>query len=178
MKLSLFNPSDTQSVIRLFTQVFTTSEGESEGEVIGTLVTNLIATTKPQELIGFTASDDDGIVACIFFSRFIVPNKQSAFILAPVAVATQHQGLGTGQKLIRYGLDYLKRQMVDLVFTYGDPAFYTKTGFKPIAETVVKAPFALSEPIGWLAQSLDGYPIETMQGATQCVEALSDSKYW
>jgi predicted N-acetyltransferase YhbS len=65
-----------------------------------------------------------------------------------------------------------------LVFTYGDPAFYSKTGFEQITEQIVEAPFPLSQPEGWLAQSLDGEPIRAMSGLSKCVEALSDQKYW
>ena len=88
------------------------------------------------------------------------------------------QGTGLGQQLINYGLNHLKTLKVNLAFTYGDPSFYSKTGFNQISESAVKAPFELSQPEGWLAQSLDGNPIKAMQGPTKCVEALSDQEYW
>lgn len=178
MKFSLFNASNAQEIIELYTNVFSESEGESEGYGIGHLVSNLIASTDPQELIGFVATVDGRIVGCIFFSRLIVPNDQVAFILSPVAVSTDVQGTGIGQQLIGYGLDHLRSLNVDLAFTYGDPAYYSKTGFEKISENVVKAPFPLSQTIGWLAQSLDGEPIQTMYGSTQCVKALNDQRYW
>jgi len=178
MNLSLFQESEAREVIALFTKVFSASEGEDEGASIGTLVSNLIHTTTPSDLIGCVAKDSHAIVGCIFFSRMCVPGKQTAFILSPVAIATDVQGAGLGQQLIRYGLEYLKSQNVSLVFTYGNPAFYSKTGFEQITEHVVAAPFPLSHPEGWLAQSLDGEPIPVMRGSSQCVEALSDRKYW
>jgi len=178
MRLALFSADDSEIATTLFADVFTASEGEAEGEVIKELVANLLTTTQPQDLFGFTASDNDNLIGCIFLTRFSVPNGQQAFLLSPVAVATKHQGLGVGQQLIRYGLEHLKRRGVELVFTYGDPAFYAKTGFEQVGEDVVKAPFTLSYPDGWLAQSLDGHAIHTMHGVTQCVEALRDSKYW
>ncbi|WP_426416343.1 GNAT family N-acetyltransferase [Aestuariirhabdus sp. LZHN29] len=178
MKYSLFTASDTADVVALFSDVFSASEGESEGRIIADLVSRLIADTAPKNLIGCIATENDRIVGSIFFSRFIVPNDQVAFILSPVAVSTRVQGSGIGQELIRYGLEHLKRMDVDLAFTYGDPAFYSKIGFKQISEQIVKAPFVLSQPEGWLAQSLDGHPVQPMQGATECVEALSDQKYW
>jgi putative acetyltransferase len=178
MKLSLFNSSYTQEVIELFTNVFSASENETEGQIIGNLVSDLIATTEPEELIGFVATSDDCIVGCIFFSRFVVPSDEVAFILSPVAIATSEQGTGIGQQLIDYGLNHLKLLKVNLAFTYGDPSFYSKTGFNQISESILKAPFELSQPEGWLAQSLDGNPIKAMQGSSKCVEALSDQKYW
>ena len=178
MNFSLFNPENTQEVIALFSNVFSASEGEAEGQVIGDLVKNLITQTKPDDLVAFVAKDDTQIVGCIIFSRFSVPNDQVAFILSPVAVSTNDQGTGIGQQLINHGLRQLRSLGIELVITYGDPAFYRKTGFEQISESVIKAPHPLSQPIGWLAQSMDGKPIEAMSGATQCVEALSDPMYW
>jgi len=66
----------------------------------------------------------------------------------------------------------------NLAITYGDPAFYSRTSFKQISESVVQAPYVLSQPQGWLAQSLDGSPIKAMWGSTECVEALRERKYW
>jgi len=178
MKFSLFSESRSQEVIELFKSVFSASEGEAEGQVIAAFVANLIATTKPQDLIGCIAEESAIIVGCIFFSRFTLPNGQAAFILSPVAVSTDVQGTGIGQKLIKYGLDHLRSLNVNLAFTYGDPSYYSKTGFKQINENIVKAPCPLSQPIGWLAQSLDDQVIQPMVGPTRCVEALNDPSLW
>ena len=178
MKLSLFDLSYTQEVIKLFTEVFSASENESEGQLIGDLVSDLIATTESKDLIGFVAISNNRIVGCIFFSRFVVPGDETAFLLSPVAVATSEQSTGIGQQLINYGRNHLKSLKVDLAFTYGDPGYYSKSGFNRISENIVKAPFELSQPEGWLAQSLDGNPVKAMRGSTKCVEALSDQKYW
>jgi len=178
MKFSLFSESKSQNVVDLFRSVFAASEGAAEGQVIADFVANLITTTKPKELIGCIAEENEIIVGCIFFSRFIVPCGQVAFILSPVAVSTDAQGAGIGQKLIQYGLDHLKSLNVNMAFTYGDPGFYSKTGFEQINENIVKAPCLLSQPIGWLAQSLDGQEIQTMAGPTRCVEALNDPSLW
>ena len=178
MELSQFNPSQSQEVIELFTEVFSASEGETEGQNIGDLVSDLIASTATQDLVGFVAISGNRIVGSIFFSRLVVPCKKIAYILSPVAIATNVQRKGIGQKLINYGISHLKSLTVDLLFTYGDPNFYSKLGFKPISESIVKAPFKLTYPEGWLAQSLDGSSIKAMKGASHCVEALDDQKYW
>ncbi|MEH6592626.1 MAG: N-acetyltransferase [Halioglobus sp.] len=178
MKSTLFNSSYTKEVIELFTKVFSESENELEGQIIGKLVSDLIATTEPEDLVGFATTSNERIVGCIFFSRFIVPGDELAFILSPVAIATSEQGTGIGQKLINYGLNHLKSLKVNLAFTYGDPSFYSKVGFSQISERVLKAPYKLSQPEGWLAQSLDGNPIKAIRGSSSCVGALSDQKYW
>ena len=178
MMNSIFDTANSQEVIDLFTRVFTASEGADEGNSIGQLASDLIANTPAEDLIGCIAKSEGSIIGCIFFSRFNVPGEQVAFILAPVAVATEVQGTGVGQRLIAYGLDQLRSRNVDLALTYGDPAFYSKTGFKQIGVDTIQAPFPLSQPIGWLAQSLDGKPIEAIDGPTQCVEALNDPRHW
>ncbi|MAZ88563.1 MAG: GNAT family N-acetyltransferase [Cellvibrionaceae bacterium] len=178
MKLSLFSESETKDVINLFKNVFSESEGEAEGEAISEFVSSLIATTQAKDLVGCLAKDNEITVGCIFFSRFTVPSGQVAFILSPVAVATDVQGAGIGQKLIQYGLDHLKSLHVNLAFTYGDPSYYSKVGFEQINESTVRAPFPLSQPIGWLAQSLDGNKMQAMTGSTRCVAALCDPSLW
>lgn len=178
MKICKFNSLLSKEVIEFFINVFSASKSEDEGRIIGVLVSNMIETTEAQDLIGFVASSRDTVIGCIFFSRFVVPNNQVAFMLSPVAVATNEQGKGIGQKLINHGLNYLKSMQTDLVFTYGDPNYYSKVGFRSISEQVVSAPFKLSQPEGWLAQSLDGGAINSMQGATTCVEAFNDPGIW
>jgi len=178
MKISIFNVMQSQPVIGLFTHVFTNSEGEDEGKLIGSLVSNLITTTDARDLIGFVAFSEETIVGSIFFSRLLLPNQQVAFILSPVAIATLEQSKGLGQKLITFGIEHLRSLGVDLLFTYGDPNFYSKVGFQKISENTVKAPLKLSYPEGWLAQSLSGDSIEPMNGSSLCVGALNDQQYW
>jgi putative acetyltransferase len=178
MNYELFENSDKDEVIQLFTNVFSASEGKEEGQVIGNLVSNLIHDTDQDDLIGCIAKENEIVQGGIFFSRFTVPDDQAAFILSPVAIATKNQGSGIGQQLIHYGLNHLKSINVNLVFTYGDPAYYSKTGFQQINENVIQAPYPLSQPVGWLAQSLNGKPIKTMSGSTRCVAALSNADYW
>lgn len=178
MNYEAFDKSATQDVVDLYTRVFSDSEGREEGQTIGELVANLIATTDPDDLLGFVAKDGNTIVGCIFFSRFVVPSGQLAFLLSPVAVNTDTQGSGVGQGLIHYGLQKLEALSVDLVFTYGDPAYYGKTGFQQITEDIVLPPYKLSQPIGWLAQSLKEPKITPMEGETKCVNAFSHAQYW
>lgn len=175
---SLVGETEAQKIIALYKGVFSDSEGQSEGVVIADFVTNLIANTNSDDLVGCIAEEDGSLLGCIFFSRLVVPSGQVAFILSPVAVSTRVQGSGIGQKLIGFGLDYLRTLDVDLAFTYGDPEYYAKTGFQKITEDQVQAPWPLSQPIGWLAQSLKGDDIKAMVGRTQCVEALNDPELW
>ena len=163
---------------KLFTEVFADSEGQVEGDLIGNLAFELQETTEPEELFGFIAKDDKTLIGCIFFTRLAFDNQINAFILSPVAVTTQYQKQGVGQKLIQFGINNLKKKNVKLLFTYGDPNFYSKVGFKAISENIAKAPFKLTCPEGWLAQSLVGEDIEPISGNSTCVSALNHQQYW
>ena len=178
MEFSVYDPSQSQEIIDLFTSVFSDSEGKSEGLLIGELVSELIETTDAQELFGFVAKAKEKIIGCIFFSRITFENSINAFILSPAAIDTNHQGKGVGQKLITFGINFLKDKNVDLVFTYGDPNFYSKVGFSHISEECVKAPLKLTYPEGWLGQSLIGESVEPISGKSYCVNALNKQEYW
>jgi predicted N-acetyltransferase YhbS len=170
--------NDSQAVVQLFASVFSDSEGEVEGVLIGRLARDLFEKTDERDLFNFVACDDGRIVGSIFFSRLFFENGNKAFILAPVAVHTDLQGKGVGQALINCGLRALKDRGVSFVLTYGDPRFYRKVGFRRISHETVRAPFELTQPEGWLGQSLLDVPIEALSGSFTCVEALNDPTYW
>jgi len=170
--------SDADKVTQLFMKTFSDSEGPAEGEMIGRLAKDLVNTTDKNDLYGFVARDDADIVGSIFFSRIKFECGINCFILAPVAVRTDLQGRGIGQKLIKYGIDALSKGGVELVLTYGDPAFYSKVGFRAVTEVMVPAPMTLQRPEGWLAQSLTGKDIQLITGQSSCVEALNKPEYW
>jgi predicted N-acetyltransferase YhbS len=112
------------------------------------------------------------------FTRLTFDAPVEAFLLAPVAVHTQHQGQGVGQRLINFGIDQLRAQGVNLVFTYGDPAFYSRVGFEQLAQDTARAPFELTQPEGWLCRSLDGSEVQPLAGRARCVEAFNRPEYW
>jgi len=171
-------PSDAPAIESLFRSVFTESEGEQEGDLVGDLARELMATTDSKDLYGFVAVEGEQIVGAVFFSRLTFETDVDAFILAPVAVRTDRQSKGIGQELIRHGLRGLEKQEIRFVATYGDPAYYSKVSFRPISQDAIRAPFELSQPEGWLGQSLTGAPVEEMLGECKCVAALNDPVYW
>ena len=178
MKLEAYNPEQSQEVIKLFTDVFSVSEGPAEGQVIGQLVTELMSTTDSKQLMGYVSISGGKIIGCIFFSSLTLPSGKIAFILSPVAVSSREQGKGLGQQLINFGIQQLKSHGVEFVFTYGDPSFYSKVGFVKISEDLVKAPKKLTYPEGWLSQSLNDEGITSEVGVAKCVEALNKQEYW
>ncbi|WP_375748854.1 GNAT family N-acetyltransferase [Vibrio sp. HN007] len=178
MNYQLYKETQTEEIIHLFTQTFTDSEGKEEGALIGKLTSDLLATTPKKDIYVFIAEENEQIAGSILFTRLTFASDKTAFLMAPVAVSTHCQGNGIGQKLIRFGLDSMKQQGVDLAFTYGDPNYYTKTGFEQITEKEFKAPMPLSLPHGWMAQSLTEEELESISGESSCVQAFDNPALW
>ena len=170
--------TEQEVVVALFVAVFSDSEGEEEGELIGQLSEELFESYNEADLFNFVAEVDGQIVGSIFLSRMTFENENAVFILAPVAVGSKHQGKGIGQGLIKHGLRELQNRGVKFALTYGDPRFYEKVGFRTVSSEVVRPPFMLSQPEGWLGQSLCDRPIESLLGDSSCVNALSNPVYW
>lgn len=158
--------------------MFSESEGEAEGRLIGDLAKNLLSDTSSEDRFVFVAVEEAELIGAIIVTRMPIEKEAEIFILAPVAVDTKNQGKGVGQKLIRYGIKELKERGVKVLVTYGDPGFYSKTGFQQITEDIIQPPFQLTQPEGWLAQTLDGNPLQRVEGKCSCVDALNDSSYW
>ncbi|WP_132941916.1 GNAT family N-acetyltransferase [Vibrio crassostreae] len=183
MKFRQHDSSEIETITQLFTQTFTDSEGENEGKTVGKLANDLLMTTAPTELFCFVAEDDSSesdskIVGAIIFTPLSFDDETKAYLLSPVAVSTQVQKRGIGQKLINSGLQTLKEQGVELAVTYGDPSYYSRVGFEPITVEQIPAPFELSYPHGWIAQSLTGSEIKVTSEQSSCVEALAHAEYW
>ena len=178
MNLLSYSSSNIEEIKQQFTKVFSDSEGQTEGELIGNLTSDIMTSTNAQDLYGFIATENERIIGSIFFTRLTFQSGVNAFLLSPVAIHTSYQGKGIGQKLINFGIEHLKDNGVSIVFTYGDPNFYSKVGFKVITEKVAKAPLKLTYPEGWLAQSLFGDEVEPIAGNSSCVEAFNKPEIW
>lgn len=178
MKFSTYSESDRQEIEGLFTRTFSDSEGQSEGKLIGQLVHELMIRTETDDMHGFIATEQERLVGCIFFTRLSFSSPAKAFLLSPVAIDTAHQGKGIGQKLISFGIKHLDALGVELIFTYGDPNYYSKVGFRQVPQEVAAAPFKVAHPEGWLGHSLDGGSLELPLGQASCVEPFNDPQYW
>lgn len=168
-----------REIAALFGDVFAASEGAGEGALIGALARELVEETPAGDRFVFVALDRGQVVGAIVFSRIVYGgDDRTVFVLAPVAVATDRQGEHIGQRLIRHGLDALRAAGTEVALTYGDPAYYEKVGFRPITVGTAPAPFPLSQPQGWLGQSLTGRELGRLKGPASCVGALSDPAFW
>lgn len=178
MNIKTLSTVNQRELTGLFTTVFTSSEGEQEGKLIGNLASELASNIDNTDIICFGTYQNRSLIAAIFFTRLRITEPTSVYMLAPVAVSTQHQGKGIGQALITYGLNELKKRSVHVVITYGDPSFYSKAGFQSLSEDVIKPPLKLSMPEGWLAQSLTTGSIPVINEQPECVKEFNNPAYW
>ena len=171
--------SRVTEIIDLFSGTFATSEGMGEGMMIGGLVQNLLSETAPEEIFVFMAVDDTVLIGGAIFTKLnYSADMRKVFLLSPMAVAPDRQGQGIGQALLRHALISLRAAGVDVAMTYGDPEFYSKVGFKAVSEEIAPAPLPLSQPQGWIGQSLTEAEIAPFHGKSTCVAALNDPSFW
>lgn len=162
-----------------FRAVFTASEDEGEGNLVANLVQEMFATSPSGDLFAFMARGNGSLMGCLLFTRLHYPqDNRTVFILSPAAVQTRSQRQGIGQALITHSLNALRQHGADIAVTYGDPAYYGRTGFQQITENQAAAPQPLSHPHGWLAQSLTGAMLTPLRGPSHCVPALDNPVYW
>jgi predicted N-acetyltransferase YhbS len=166
-------------IAALFEATFTASEGAEEGALIGALAGALLSETPPQDLRVFLAEEGTALIGAAIFTRLrFGGDEHTAFLLSPMAVATDHQGTGVGQALLSKALDTLRAEGIDIAVTYGDPAFYGKLGFAPVSTETVPSPHTLNQPEGWIAQPLIARALPPLQGPATCASALDDPAYW
>lgn len=166
-------------LVDLFTATFAASEGAEEGARIGGFVADLLARTPPADIRLFRAEDDGRSVGAVAFTRLAFPeDPRRVVLLSPIAVATGRQGQGVGQALLAHSFAMLRVEGVEVIITYGDPRFYGRVGFAPIAADMVRPPLPLSFPHGWLALSLTNRPVTALKGPSTCVPALDRADLW
>ncbi len=166
-------------VIALQADTFTASEGADEGQVIRELTANLLATEPADHVVSCSAADEATLVGNIIFSRLFFENDpRKVFVLGPVAVKTDRQKQGFGRALLRWGLDHMASLGPDIAVTYGDPAYYTNTGFQQVGPEIVPHPHKLEWPYGWMAQSLTKEKLTALKGPSVCIPAFDRPEYW
>ena len=167
-----------KSVQQFFKKVFTKSESTKEGNIVGNLSYKLSKLIDDENIIGIEGKINNKIVANIFLSKLYFKEDYLVYLLAPVAIDRNYQRKGLGQKIIQYGIKYLKKQKVDLLMTYGDPNYYSKSGFKKTKVTLIPAPYKLSQPIGWLANKISSKRSIKLKSKPSCVLPFRNKKLW
>jgi putative acetyltransferase len=166
-------PSDLQAIKNVHLDAF-----GSEGATVSELALALIADESARPLLALVAESGGAVIGCIIFSsvRILGANELSAYLLAPLAVATRMQRMGTGRQLIEHGLAVLRERGADLVFVLGDPRYYRRYGFSPGHK--VRAPYDLPYPEAWMALSLQDAALESFEGQLVCARSLNSPDHW
>lgn len=81
--------------------------------------------------VSLVAEYDGELVGHIAFSEVKISNRECNWYgLAPVSVIPEYQNFGIGTKLIKSGLDLIKRKGAEGCVLLGDPNYYGRFGFK------------------------------------------------
>ncbi len=96
--------------------------------------------------LSLVAASDHEIVGNVIFTDCTVEcSNARVALLAPLAVAPEHQRQGVGSALVRDGLQRLRDEGYAFVCVLGDPAYYGRLGFVP--EQRVEPPYPI--PAEW-----------------------------
>lgn len=147
------------------------------------LVSDLLNDPSAKPILSLLAFEDGKAVGHILFTRAELINtsdKVNVSILAPLAVLPDYQKQGVGGKLIRKGLEILKKRDVELVFVLGHPAYYPKYGFNPAGIKGLHAPYPIPEEHAdaWMVQELKTGVIGTVKGEVKCSDELNKPEHW
>ena len=115
--------------------------------------------TEEPDILSLVAESDQAMAGHILFTLCGMTDSDTrAALLAPLAVAPECQRQGVGTALIREGLKQLQSAGIDHVYVLGDPAYYSRSGFRP--ETGVAPPYPLPNEYrdAWQSLSLGSAP--------------------
>lgn len=84
--------------------------------------------------ISLVAEVGSEVVGHVAFSPVVIADRLAGLGLAPVGVIRCAQGRGYGRKLIEAGLKEAARRGDPFVVVLGEPAYYSRFGFRPASE--------------------------------------------
>lgn len=151
-----------------------------EAQLVAQLAIDLLAEDSTPETLSLVAEVEGAIVGHVAFSPISIDTIENyqGYILAPLGVKPGHQKHRIGSKLTESGRQQLARRGIDILFVYGDPAYYGRFGFSADAAAPFIPPYELQYPFGWQAKALKdsqpgGSPVKIY-----CVPALCHPELW
>ncbi|PTN38938.1 GNAT family N-acetyltransferase [Desulfonatronum sp. SC1] len=120
------DPRDQKAVHRLNLAAF---ENGPEAALVDALRASC------SEYLAFVAEEDGVVIGHILFTPVTVDGSDAVGMgLAPMAVLPSHQRKGVGSRLVRHGLDHLRRTGCPFVIVLGHPEYYPRFGFEPASK--------------------------------------------
>jgi putative acetyltransferase len=174
VKIRTSTIKDQESIRLVHLEAF----GEPEGQTVSELAIDLLADKTANPILSLVAEQASEIVGHILFTSVKIDGAVSpgAYIMAPLAVAKHYQGDGIGTDLINQGLRILKEREAEFVLVYGDPKYYSRTGF--IFGHDLKPPHKLEYPEAWMAQELTEGAFRRIKGTVECAAVLNAPEHW
>ena len=176
MTIALATPLDRDNVREVHLSAFP----EGEGEAVAALALKLLSEKTRPETFSLVADVEGELVGHVCFSPVTIGDDKNAsgYILAPLGVKSGSQKRGVGSQLIEYGMQRLSAMGVDVLFVYGDPAYYSRFGFSVETAAGYRAPYELQYPFGWQAMVLNGANEARRPVTIACVRSLCDPALW
>ena len=148
-----------------------------ENQIVSTLAVNLVGEETSLSLV---AEIDGNLVGHIIFSPVTIDSNSSwrGMILSPVAVKPNYQKQQIGSQLINSGIERLTKTGTNILFVYGDPAYYGRFGFDAELAAAYLPAYELEYPSGWQAIMLNQTDLKKTPVNLTCVDALNDPALW
>jgi putative acetyltransferase len=175
MKIRLSDTNDQQVICAVHHSAF----DEEERDSIVELAMNFLSQPSDYFTLSFVAEEKGLAVGHTIFSEInFSEHNMKAFILAPLAVLPSNQKMGVGKSLVKHGLNYLASQGTELIFVYGDPAYYSKFGFQAEQSGLFVPPYKLQYPHGWQYLQLNNSSLPTAPIHLSCAPPLRKPELW
>ena len=176
MNIRFAQETDLDSILKVIKTAFS----DEENKVIMNLVQELSKETASPSIKSLVAEVDNQVIGYVSFSPIFLKSGSSisGYILAPLAVSTEHQKQGVGSNLINAGIDMLTKDGVGVLLVYGDPAYYGRFGFKEEIGHSFLPPYTLQYPFGWTGMMLNGTLVPEQPIQFECVSSLSKPDLW
>ncbi|MGF1771864.1 GNAT family N-acetyltransferase [Vibrio maritimus] len=156
-------PADILAIDRLLKSVF---ETDAEANLVMVLRENSRLT------LSLVACSDEGeVIGHVLFTPVSIDGEELSWQgLAPLAVATSHQGKGIAKALVKEAFETLLDFGYPACVVLGDPNYYSKFGFTSASEFGLKCQWEVPEG-AFQVQSLTEQTIpELLEGKTGTIE--------
>lgn len=166
----------TEHEIAALRKVYDSAFPKEECDTVGQLASALLSEEASPEVLSLVAEHEATIVGHVVFSPIFdaASDQWIGYILAPLAVSSDHQGCGIGTNLVEHGIRQLTKAGASVFLVYGDPKYYGRFGFQNEGAEKFTPPYKLQYPFGWQVLNLN----DTAPAKIRCVQALCRPELW